>query len=435
MIFSPEILFSLILITLIIFLHLKTNDKNKYQITYLKLHMFCIVLSLLFLQVIKNNFLSPKFLILIFGINILSFTCLFLHVKSLLDGYRAKITYLLFLPLIAFFVMYVLNYFGISLLNFSTKKEIFYGLTTYNKSYYTDTFFIRSLFIVMYIIIIFYRSKKHVIKSEENKKKNYYVSWLHAYLLITIISNGILLVYYFNFLDSKYDTLIRGLFIGIYIIVVFFTSKKNVARSEESKKYNKYKLRIQTYFSVIALSVGVLLMYYFSFFDSKYDTLIYPLSMIFIIFIVVSLILGPNLLFIIPTITKPIITKLNNSDKIFKEINELIINEELFLIKDIKIDLICNKTDLNKEIIILTISDTTKGKWRSYINSLRVDYAINLIKTDYLNKHSIVSLGDKSGFNSHQTFFRAFKINTGTTPGEFHKKRRSIIEKTRKKSS
>jgi AraC-like DNA-binding protein/uncharacterized membrane protein len=390
--------------------------------------MFCIVLSLLFLQVIKSNFLSPKFLILLFGINILSFTWLFLHVKSLLEGYRAKITYLLFLPLIALFFVYLLNYFDISLLNFSTKKEIFYGLKTYNKSYYTDTFFVKSLFIFMYIMIIFFISKKHVKKSEENKKKNYYVSWLHAYLLITIISNSILLVYYFNFFDSKYDTFLRSLFIGMYVIIVFFITKNHVKKSKENKKHNNYKFQIQTYFSVSALSVGILLMYYFSFFDSKYDTLIYPLSMIFFIFIAVSLILGPNLLFIIPTITKPIIPKLNNSDKIFKEINELIINEDLFLIKDLKIDMICNKTDLNKEIIILTISDITKEKWRSYINSLRVDYAINLIKTDYLNKHSIVSLGDKSGFNSHQTFFRAFKIKTGTTPGEFHKKRQGIIE-------
>jgi AraC-like DNA-binding protein/uncharacterized membrane protein len=277
-------------------------------------------------------------------------------------------------------------------------------------------------------MIIFFISKKHVKKSEENKKKNYYVSWLHAYLLITIISNSILLVYYFNFFDSKYDTFLRSLFIGMYVIIVFFITKNHVKKSKENKKHNNYKFQIQTYFSVSALSVGILLMYYFSFFDSKYDTLIYPLSMIFFIFIAVSLILGPNLLFIIPTITKPIIPKLNNSDKIFKEINELIINEDLFLIKDLKIDMICNKTDLNKEIIILTISDITKEKWRSYINSLRVDYAINLIKTDYLNKHSIVSLGDKSGFNSHQTFFRAFKIKTGTTPGKFHKKRQGIIE-------
>jgi AraC-like DNA-binding protein len=136
---------------------------------------------------------------------------------------------------------------------------------------------------------------------------------------------------------------------------------------------------------------------------------------------IISLTLNPNVLFLVTSITETTILKLDKKSDVFKKINELMLNEELFLIKNIETNVICNKTGFDKKTVLSAILNNAKGNWKTYINDLRVEYAIQLLKKDYLKNHSIISLGEKSGFNSHQSFFRAFKLKTNMTPGEFYK--------------
>ena len=54
-----------------------------------------------------------------------------------------------------------------------------------------------------------------------------------------------------------------------------------------------------------------------------------------------------------------------------------------------------------------------------YINSLKIDYACDLIQNKFLDKYTIGALVEKSGFNSQENFNRVFKKIKSVTPSEY----------------
>lgn len=314
-----------------------------------------VVLSLVFFYLMQKHLLPFQYFKLIFGMNVLGLTSLLLHVESVLKEYRAKITYVHFLPILTFFFTCLLNYFDIYLLKFSTNQTLFYGIPIQKKGYYTDLVFIRGFLLITITLIIVLTSIKFLKNNTVKKKKKEYIYWIYVYSSINMTSFCIALVYYF------------------------------------------------------------------SFFDPKFNSLIYNLSSFLIALTVISLTLNPNVLLLITSITKTTVFKLDDNTDVFNKINILMLHEELFLIKNLETNLICDKTGLDKKTVLSAILSNTQGNWKTYINGLRIEYAIQLLKTDYLKNHSIISLGEKSGFNSHQSFFRAFKLKTNMTPGEFYK--------------
>lgn len=62
------------------------------------------------------------------------------------------------------------------------------------------------------------------------------------------------------------------------------------------------------------------------------------------------------------------------------------------------------------------ISTTKFSDWR---NRLKIDYACRLIALGYLMTNTVDALAAESGFATKSTFFRAFKIATGTTPAQY----------------
>ena len=53
----------------------------------------------------------------------------------------------------------------------------------------------------------------------------------------------------------------------------------------------------------------------------------------------------------------------------------------------------------------------------SYLNRLRVEYSVKLIKEK--NNFSIEAIAEEAGFNSRSTFYRAFYKQFGMTPTEY----------------
>lgn len=66
------------------------------------------------------------------------------------------------------------------------------------------------------------------------------------------------------------------------------------------------------------------------------------------------------------------------------------------------------------------ISTTKFSDWR---NRLKIDYACRLIALGYLMTNTVDALAAESGFATKSTFFRAFKIATGTTPAQYAQER------------
>ena len=64
-----------------------------------------------------------------------------------------------------------------------------------------------------------------------------------------------------------------------------------------------------------------------------------------------------------------------------------------------------------------------KGEnFSSYLNNLRIDYAINKLTTDkqYM-KYTIQAIANETGFNSSESFSTAFYKKTGIKPSYFRK--------------
>jgi len=55
------------------------------------------------------------------------------------------------------------------------------------------------------------------------------------------------------------------------------------------------------------------------------------------------------------------------------------------------------------------------------INSLRVEEAIRLIELGILTEQTVEALAKQAGFSSKNTFYKAFRKETGTTPSAYHK--------------
>ena len=58
-------------------------------------------------------------------------------------------------------------------------------------------------------------------------------------------------------------------------------------------------------------------------------------------------------------------------------------------------------------------------KYSEYQNVLKIQYALELIHSNYLDSHTIDSLGTQCDFNSRITFFNNFKKITGYSPTEY----------------
>ena len=63
--------------------------------------------------------------------------------------------------------------------------------------------------------------------------------------------------------------------------------------------------------------------------------------------------------------------------------------------------------------------ECTGTNFNGYINGLRINYAIKLMKK-YPN-YTIRAIADESGFNSAPILYNLFKKKTGMTPYEFKK--------------
>ena len=76
-------------------------------------------------------------------------------------------------------------------------------------------------------------------------------------------------------------------------------------------------------------------------------------------------------------------------------------------------------TRMNKNRLTDLIKECTGNTPNTYINRLRIEYAVKLMKT--YPHYSIESIATDSGFKSKNTFYVAFRDVFGVTPNEYKK--------------
>ena len=104
--------------------------------------------------------------------------------------------------------------------------------------------------------------------------------------------------------------------------------------------------------------------------------------------------------------------------ELFARIEQLMQNEQLYLDSELSRDEIAKKLFTNMVYVSAAIKEKTNMSFGEYINSLRLDYAHNLLSDPQKDGKRISDIAIESGFKSQRTFNRAFKNRFGFTPGK-----------------
>lgn len=114
----------------------------------------------------------------------------------------------------------------------------------------------------------------------------------------------------------------------------------------------------------------------------------------------------------------------NEADKrYFEELDTKIRSEQLFLDSDLSRDRLLQLTPVGKNRISSLLQTFTGENFNGYINGLRLEYSLGLLKDfDY---YTIEAVAMDSGFNNVRTFQRLFREKYGMSPAEY---RKSLVE-------
>ncbi len=108
-----------------------------------------------------------------------------------------------------------------------------------------------------------------------------------------------------------------------------------------------------------------------------------------------------------------------DSEKLFKNIDELFKNQKLFLNPDLKLQDVAKILESTNHKISQSINENAGVSFYTYVNNFRVEYFQTQLANPENQKFTILTLGFESGFNSKATMNRIFKKQLGETPREY----------------
>ena len=110
--------------------------------------------------------------------------------------------------------------------------------------------------------------------------------------------------------------------------------------------------------------------------------------------------------------------------KIFIELNRIVVQDQLYLSSELSREDLAQIVHLNNARFARMIRECTGTNFNGYINDLRIDHAIKLLKLH--PNYTIRAIADEAGFNSTPILYNLFKKKTGMTPYEFKKAQESL---------
>lgn len=104
---------------------------------------------------------------------------------------------------------------------------------------------------------------------------------------------------------------------------------------------------------------------------------------------------------------------------VFQKLDSLIRRDELYLSADLAREDLVRMAHMNNTRFAKMIKENTGTNLNGYINELRLNHAIQLLKEH--PEYTLRAIAEASGINSMPTFHNLFKSKTGMTPSEFKK--------------
>ena len=111
-----------------------------------------------------------------------------------------------------------------------------------------------------------------------------------------------------------------------------------------------------------------------------------------------------------PQITTDKLSELMRRVTIYMKTTEAYISPELTIVD------LAEGLQVHPKLVSTSINSIAKENFNTYVNRLRIERALDLIKTGNLEAFSMEGIGNEVGFKSKSSFYAAFKKVTGTTP-------------------
>lgn len=103
--------------------------------------------------------------------------------------------------------------------------------------------------------------------------------------------------------------------------------------------------------------------------------------------------------------------------ELFERINQTIIEQQLFLDPEFSREKFIRLGLINKNKVGQLLQQYANTNLNGYINNLRLEYALELIRTQ--PDVPVKAVAIDSGFNNARTFYRLFQAKYGKTPAEY----------------
>lgn len=103
-----------------------------------------------------------------------------------------------------------------------------------------------------------------------------------------------------------------------------------------------------------------------------------------------------------------------SENSLARRIEEVVTQQQLFLRHNVKVSDIAAELFTNRLYVSTAINDEIGVSFSDYINKKRIDYAIQLMRTN--PQMTMCEIADRSGFSSDKSFYRNFKRFTGKSP-------------------
>ena len=108
---------------------------------------------------------------------------------------------------------------------------------------------------------------------------------------------------------------------------------------------------------------------------------------------------------------------------LMEAIGKLMEEEKIYTDAELNVETLATRLGVNRNAISKAVNSTQQKNFTAFINDYRIREAIRLLSDPVNDRLTTDAIATDSGFNSRETFYRAFKSRTGITPTQFRKNR------------
>jgi AraC-like DNA-binding protein len=113
------------------------------------------------------------------------------------------------------------------------------------------------------------------------------------------------------------------------------------------------------------------------------------------------------------------VDKADFNDIVFQRMVHHLQTTQNYLQADYSVFQLQSEIYISRRKIADSLNFYTNKSFSDYINKMRIDKAMEILKNPLYVNYTIVSIGLECGFKSKSTFYREFLKQTGTTPTDF----------------